>query len=340
MSEPTQLPRELYLAFQRERGGLIAATRPDYATVEHLRAIAARWREVSQHFYAGYAYREAINFAWGDIQVLGACLTDALSEFEASVARSAAMGLEGIASLRMWIVELGMNYRSDDPLIVRDAIRALREELAQRLIQLAAEAAEDETRAGFLIRGFRLETDFAGTWHPEFLEFELDSGQIAFGLGSLVLNIESAFRTLVRVGDYVAADSVARKCPEAFMSFGLRGWRAAVAGFLNPEQAVERFSEAADEFARDTHDEERFKVTGSWSSINVDLGQSIFVPGLVWLRLSVRQKGQLSYFEPRATCSKARSLAGSIRKSAASESSSTHLTKSSAGIWIRRRLRK
>jgi len=250
------------------------------------------------------------------------------------------MDLEGIASLRMWIVELGMNYRSDDPLIVRDAIRALREELAQRLIQLAAEAAEDETRAGFLIRGFRLETDFAGTWHPEFLEFELDSGQIAFGLGSLVLNIESAFRTLVRVGDYVAADSVARKCPEAFMSFGLRGWRAAVAGFLNPEQAVERFSEAADEFARDTHDEERFKVTGSWSSINVDLGQSIFVPGLVWLRLSVRQKGQLSYFEPRATCSKARSLAGSIRKSAASESSSTHLTKSSAGIWIRRRLRK
>jgi hypothetical protein len=276
MSEPAQSPRELYLAFQGERGGLIAATRPDYATVKRLRAIAVGFREASQHFYAGYAYREAIDFAWGDIQALGACLTDALSEFETAVARSAAIDLEGIASLRMWIVELGLNYRSDDPLVVRDAIRALREELAQRLIQLATEATEDEARAGFLIRGFRLETDFAGTWRPEFPEFELDSGQIAFGIGSLVLNIESAFRTLVRVGDYVAADSVARKSPEAFTSFGLRGWRAAVAGFLNPEQAVERFSEAADEFAQDTHDEERFKVTGSWSSINVDLWAKYF----------------------------------------------------------------
>jgi hypothetical protein len=98
----------------------------------------------------------------------------------------------------------------------------------------------------------------------------------AFGVGSLVLNIESAFRILVRVGDYFAADSVARKCPEAFTSYGLRGWRAAVAGFLNPEQAVERFSEAADEFAQDTHDEETFKVTGHWSSINVDLWAKYF----------------------------------------------------------------
>jgi hypothetical protein len=321
MSEPAQSPRDRYLAFQEERGPLLSAMRPDYATVERLRAIAVGWREASQHFYAGYAYREAIDFAWGDIQTLGACVTDALSEFEAAVAHSAATDLEGIASLGMWIVELGMNYRSDDPLVVRDAIRALREELAQRLIQLAAKATEDEARAGFLIRGFRLETDFVQMWRPEFPEFELDSGQIAFGVGSLLLNIESAFRTLVRVGDYVAADSIARKSPEAFTSYGLRGWRAAVAGFLNPEQAVERFSEAADDFTQDTQDEETFKVTRHWSSINVTFGQSTFVPELVWLRSSVRQIGQLSYSESRAVCSKARRLAGLIRKSAAFASS-------------------
>jgi hypothetical protein len=276
MSEPAPSPREAYLAFSEERGQLHSATRPDYATVERLRAIAAGWHEASQHFYAGYALHEAVNFAWGDGHTLDACVTDALSEFETAVARTAATDLEGIASLRMWTTELGMNYRGADPLAVRDAIRGLREELAQRLLELAEEATEDEARAGFLVRGFHLETDFGGTWRPEFPEFEVDSGQIAFGVGSLVLNIESAFRTLVRVGDYFAADSVARRCPEAFTAYGLRGWRAAVAGFLNPEQAVERFSEAADEFAQDTHDEATFQVTGHWSSINVDLWANYF----------------------------------------------------------------
>jgi hypothetical protein len=276
MSIPVPSPREAYLAFSEERGQLFSATRPDHATVERLRAIAAGWREASQHFYAGYALHEAVDFAWGDGQTLVACVTDALSEFEAAVARTAATDFEGIASLRMWTTELGMNYRSADPLDVRDAIRALREELAQRLLELAEKATEDEARIGILIRGFRLETDFGGTWRPEFPKFEVDSGRIAFGVGSLVLDIESAFRTLVREGDYFAAYSVARKCPEGFTSYGLRGWKAAVAGFLDPEQAVERFSEAADEFGQDTHDEERLKATDHWSSINIDLWAKYF----------------------------------------------------------------
>src|SRR6266540_5533358 len=143
MPEPVPSPREAYLAFSEERGLLHAATRPDYATVERLQAIAAGWREASQHFYAGYALHEAVNFAWGDGQALDACVTDALSEFEAAVASSLATDLEGIASLRMWTTELGMNYRGADPLAVRDAIRALREEQAQRLLELADEATED-----------------------------------------------------------------------------------------------------------------------------------------------------------------------------------------------------
>jgi len=276
MSVPVPSPREAYLAFSRERGQLFSATRPDYATVERLRAIAAGWREASQHFYAGYALHEAVNFAWGDGQTLDACVTDALGEFEAAVSRTAATDLEGIVSLLLWMTELGMNYHSSDPLVVRDTIRGLREELAQRLLVLADEATEDEPRAGFLIRGFRLETDFGGTWRPQFPEHEVDSGLIIFGVGSLVLNIESAFRILVRAGDYFAADAIARKCPEAFTSYGLRGWRAAVAGFLHPEQAVERFSEAADEFAKDTHDKATLQVTSHWSSINVDLWGKYF----------------------------------------------------------------
>jgi hypothetical protein len=71
----------------------------------------------------------------------------------------------------------------------------------------------------------------------------------------------------VRGGDYVAADSVARTCPEAFTSHGLRGWRAAVSGYLAPGQAVERFTEAAEELSQDTYEEANGLALGRFSVI-------------------------------------------------------------------------
>ena len=107
---------------------------------------------------------------------------------------------------------------------VRDAVRALNEELAQRLLALAAETREEMTRTGLLVRGFRLATDYGGTWRPEFPESEVDSGVIEFGVGSLVLNISSAFRIFVRSADYLAADSIAQTCPEAFTALLTDPW--------------------------------------------------------------------------------------------------------------------
>jgi hypothetical protein len=271
MPEPAQSPRDAFLAFQGERFKRYTANLPDYETVDRLRAVAAGWHEASQHFYAGYVLHEAVHFAWGDGQAVDACVSDALSEFETAVRRSAATNLEGIAALRMWTTELGMNYRGADPLAVRDAVRALNDELAQRLLALAAQTKEEKAHAGFLVRGFRLATDYGGTWRPEFPESEVDSGIIEFGVGSLILHISSAFDIFVRSGDYLAADSIAQTCPEAFTSFGLRGWRAAVAGFLHPEQAVERFSEAADELAQDTYEEAVAKQRN---------GQELWIAGL------------------------------------------------------------
>jgi hypothetical protein len=274
MSEAAQSPREDYLSFLAERRFFSGG--PDREAVERLRTIAAGWREASQHFYAGYVLYQAIHFAWGDGEAANACVVAALGDFQTAVARAEDTDLAGIASLQMWTTLIGLNYQGADPSSVRGSIRALDEELAQRLLRLADQTRDRGARAGFLVQGFRLETDFAGTWRPEFPGFEVHDNAIQLGGSSIVLNIPSAFHLFVGGSDYFAADAVARACPEGFTSHGLLGWKAAVAGFLNPAQAVERFSEAATEFAQDTYDEEVMKRTGGWDSRNVDLWAKYF----------------------------------------------------------------
>lgn len=274
MSEAAQSPREDYLGFLAE--GRHFSGRPDRETVQRLRTIASGWRAVSQHFCAGYVLFQAIHFAWGDAQAANACVVAALQDFQTAVARAEDTDLEGIASLQMWTTVIGQNYQGVDPSTVRGSIRVLDEELAQRLLCLADQTSDRGARAGFLVQGLRLETDFAGIWKPEFPGSEVHGGTIAFGPSSLVLNVPSAFHLFVRGSDYFAADAVAQACPEGFTSHGLLGWKAAVAGFLNPAQAVERFSEAAAEFAQDTYDEEVMKRAGGWDSENVDLWAKYF----------------------------------------------------------------
>ena len=175
----------------------------------------------------------------------------------------------------MWALEVGMNYRHVDPTLARGAFRVLEEELAERLMHIADNTDDPRARAGFLVRGFQLETDFGGIWRPEFPDVEIDSGGMTFGRSSVVLMMSSAFRLFVLGGDHIAADSVARSCPEGFTSHGLRGWRAAVSGYLAPGQAVERFTEAAEELSRDTYEEAAGRA-GGWSSVNIDLWAKYF----------------------------------------------------------------
>jgi hypothetical protein len=212
MSKAAQSPRADYLGFLAE--GRHFSGGPDRETVERLRTIAAGWRAVSQHFYAGYTLFQAIHFAWGDAQAANACVVAALHDFQTTVARAEDTDLEGIASLQMWTTLIGQNYQGADPSTVRGSIRALDEELAQRLRRLADQTRDQGSRAGFLVQGLRLETDFAGAWKPEFPGSEVHDGAIAFGPSGLVLNVPSAFHLFVRGSDYFAADAVAQACPE------------------------------------------------------------------------------------------------------------------------------
>src|SRR6266576_6642418 len=112
MPESVRDPKTAFLAFLAEGH---FAPRPDRALVARLQTIAASWRDAGQHFYAGYTLWRAIDFAWGEVGALKDCALGASHEFEAAVSDANANELEVAAALRMWILEVGMNYRDVEP---------------------------------------------------------------------------------------------------------------------------------------------------------------------------------------------------------------------------------
>ena len=275
MSDSGQTPREAFLALSQNGVLFFPSAPPDLDAVRQLRTIAANWSAAGQHTYAGYVLELAIRHAWGSGDYVRECAVDSLQEFERAVADAGSTDIDGVAALQMWITGRGMNYEGADRSDVRTSLDGLEEELAQRLVALA-EATQDPTEhAGYLVRGFLLSTDFAGSWSLDFPAFEVDQSVRVGGASNLTLHMPSAFRVFIGVSDYEAANMAAAAAPEAFDAPSLRGWRAAIAGFLTPNRAVEFFTQAGEEFERDIYDE-RLRRTGHWSSINLDLWSKYF----------------------------------------------------------------
>jgi hypothetical protein len=95
----------------------------------------------------------------------------------------------------------------------------------------------------------------------------------------VTFQLPPAFSLFISGGDYRGAAAVIERCPQAFTTPELRGWKAAVRGFLNPEEAPERFREAAAAFAEDTRPsrEDLIRRDGPWSSFNVEVQSSYFL---------------------------------------------------------------
>jgi len=271
MTGESETPKE---AFQRYLSMPFAShDRPDLAAVSDLRRIAAAWITEQQFFSAGYTLYRALDFAWGDIGAINECFFAALDAF-ANGAESTSP-LPRLGCLWMRRVLLDQNYAGLEASSVGVATRALDAELAQQLLELGEAADDENTRAAFLVRGLHLITDWQGTWTTEFPDFEIYGNGMGVARESIRLTIQSAFQKFVSMSDYAAADQVANSCPDAFVAPGLRGWRSAVRGSLNPDQAVERFREAATEFASDALPETH-QPFQSWSSINIELWATYF----------------------------------------------------------------
>jgi hypothetical protein len=140
----------------------------------------------------------------------------------------------------------------------------------------------DETtqRDSYLAKGFVLTTDLDGHWEVKVTcpDYEVSAGSETRTGGQISFGIPSGFRLLIALGDFAGAHKIAERCPHAFTIPGLKGWRFAIQGFLNPKDAVEPFALAADAFAEDMapSSHEQIQKVGYWDSVNITLWAKYF----------------------------------------------------------------
>jgi hypothetical protein len=253
--------------------------------VESFKAAAALWREAGNYFFAGYAMSNAISASWGseyDGKDLEGLLSAELQDFGRCVETSPPHSHESLSALCVWLEDLRkmipLNLVGGSHL--KRAMRDLGAELAQRLMGLGADSPNAEY---CLVRGHTVATDLAGKWEAWFPSGKGRGievwGTKEWGNVLVTFRLPSAFSLFISGGDYRGAAAVIERCPQAFTTPELRGWKAAVRGFLNPEEAPERFREAAAAFAEDTRpsDEELMQGDGPWSSFNVDVQSKYFL---------------------------------------------------------------
>ena len=239
----------------------------DSTALETLQEAASQWRASGRHFSAGYCTSKAVHAAWGTHQVHDV-IARAIEDYKNSVNSQPPDSLESFAALVKWMAEL----RYLDIPDIQKAVRSLQEELAQRLITYFGNSQNADS---YLVKGILATTDLDGWWEPSFPQVESSGGTYETILdGRVSITIPSAFQLLVSLGDYQGAQSAVDRCPQAFQTPGLRGWKFAVRGFVTPGEAVELFATAANAFAEDRPPAEN--ELRSWSSINVDLWSKYF----------------------------------------------------------------
>jgi len=240
---------------------------------------AIKWREKNNFFSAGYAMERAEKAAWGDGEQLYSCLMSAIGDYKKCIEILEPCEYEALAALvkiNNLVSKLSIYFPERSNLTTYQKREKLLGELAQRFITCYAKVSSAEF---YLIRGFWLEGDLEGTWKPSFPNEEVDWGIETWNASQHIIRISmpSAFKLLISLGDYQGAATVINTCPDAFTTPGLRGWKAAVQGFVHTEEAPNHFAEAADAFADDVQpSNEELIQRGSWSAMNIDLMAKYF----------------------------------------------------------------
>jgi hypothetical protein len=240
----------------------------DQEALRLLRQATSGWRRAGRDFNAGLAMTRAIHAAWGTDGGVQACAEEALQDFQRCESTAPPCSPESLLALHRRALEL-RHYIPDRPR------SALWEEVAYRLFTHYSDSPHAES---YLVRGFVFKSNLDGEWEPEFPPWEVEIGPETAVNGVVSISFPSAFRLFVRLTDYQAANDIVERFPHAFSTPGLRGWKAAVRGFVAHQEAPERFEEAAAAFAEDVMPAEGELALRavSWSSINTDLWAKYF----------------------------------------------------------------
>ena len=239
--------------------------------------IAESWLQRNNHFGAGYTSERAMKGFWGDPERMYSCWVTSLRDYETFVANQATdsiQSLAGLAKLTSLLHRMSWTFDVNTSSKFRTKSNEFRDDLAHRLVTFFGNHPCSDS---YLVKGVIVKTDLGAFWDVEYPEFEVDSSLEAFGNGILNLSIPSAFELYVRLTNYQGAQAIIDRCPKAFTTPGLRGWKSAVQGFLHPLKSPEYFFEAAEAFAQDVAPSRgELKNRQSWRSENRDLWSKYF----------------------------------------------------------------
>jgi hypothetical protein len=245
----------------------------DEETLNLLVSASSEWEEEKQYFNAAHALSVAGRFPGEATHSI-----KAISLYQKSADSTTRHSSEGLAALIKLASELAqlVSYTQVDK---RKFLRGLKEEIWEEIGQLLFMHYKNSLYAeNYLVRGVLLSCDLQGNFIPSFPAFEVDWRVESCSNEKVIINLPSAFHLFIALADYEGAQKVIENCPNAFTSPGLKGWKAAVRGFLKPDEAPEMFKEAGDAFSKDTMPtrEESMARGGTWCSINIDLWSKYF----------------------------------------------------------------
>jgi len=239
----------------------------DRHAVELLTRAASLWRRSGRYLSAGLAMEHAHMAALGTEAVDSVRLA-VLQDYEHCLASEAQCSLDALLAIHKLIQF--RRFTSDGP-----SVNGLQEELGDRLLRCYGDSPNADS---YLVKGFILHSNLDDPCHVCFPSDEVRGDGASWGNGLFNKDMPSAFRLLVSLADYVGALAIIRECPSSFTTPGLKGWRAAVLGFVDPEHAADRFAEAATAFSEDKEPsfEELQRRGGSWYGDNILLWAKYF----------------------------------------------------------------
>jgi hypothetical protein len=250
--------------------------RGDTAAYDKLCQAAELWRNDRQDFSAGIAMSRACDAAWGRPDDMLRAQQAAIMDYEQAIANNSPespASLTALFKLGQALVRACRLFEVDSTL-TGARVRELNSELAQRLVTYFNDA---EHADNYLVRGFHVATRLDGDWTLTFPDYEM-SPETELGGEEFVFNIPSAFHLFTADHDWRGAYQFVEKRSGAFVSPGLRGWRAVTLAHVRPAEAVTWFDEAADAFGMDAQGswEELKARGGSWSGANQQLWAKYF----------------------------------------------------------------
>ncbi|MCP4248265.1 MAG: hypothetical protein GY778_14560 [bacterium] len=245
-------------------------------TARALQRIAKKCRDEGRHLAAALCSLQGHWAAWG-VAPSDLCLqlaTDAISDLARFVGSNAPDDWNKLLALHLLAQQCAGVVCTDATAL---HFAQIRESAQSDYSTLVSRLAQGQPFAdALLVSGFQLTGFLDEPWEPLFPGHDIWAGNESTTRDgtSRTIGMQSAFRTMLTLGDYDGAMRVSQAHKEGLISPALRGWSIASSALVSGDPFL--FAKASAQFSLDTLDRTK-KTRQPWSSINQRLWAPYFM---------------------------------------------------------------